>query len=173
MTLLEVVLAIAALGLVAASATTTLSYLYGAQVREQRQLAAGELAHRFILRHLDQPNKMPSESETVPYAKDLYRYELEVAPVGLNPSPHVARALADRRNESPVSIDRLEQITVRVWLSEDSGGSSRFDSNVPSAVLVRLIDPHYINRNPDTGWKLFQDKEWLREYIQNMLGRGR
>ncbi len=173
MTLLEVVLAIAALGLVAASATTTLSYLYGAQVREQRQLAAGELAHRFILIHMDEPNEMPSQSETTAYAKDFYRYELEVAPVGLNPSPHVASALADRRNESPVSIDRLEQITVRVWLSEDSGGSSRFDSDVPNAVLVRLIDPHFINRNHDSALKFFEDEKRRNQFIQEILGAGR
>ncbi len=173
MTLLEVVLAIAALGLVAASATTTLSYLYGAQVREQRRLGAAELAHRFILIHMDEPNEMPSESETVPYAKDLYRYELEIAPVALNPSPHVASALADRRNESPVSIDRLEQITVRVWLSEDSGGSSRFDTSVPNAVLVRLIDPHYINRNPHTAKKWFEDEKRRNQFIQEILGGGR
>ena len=107
MTLLEVVLAIAALGLIAASATTTLSFLYGTQVREQRRLGAGELAHRLVLIQLDNPNDLPGASESIPYAQDLYRYDIEVGSVALNPKEHVVQALASRRNESPVSIDRL------------------------------------------------------------------
>ncbi len=170
MTLLEVVLAIAALGLVAASATTTMSYLYGAQVREQRRLAASEMAHRIILMHLDDPTKMPSGPQ--PYAKDFYRYELEVAPVRLTPKPHVASALADRRSSSPVSIDRLEQVTVRVWLSEESGGSRRFTSDVPYMVLVRLMDPQYVNRNPDSAVKFFDNKDRLQDFVQDVLGGG-
>ncbi len=166
MTLLEVVLAIAALGLVAASATTTLSFLYGSQVREQRRLGARELAHRLVLIRLDDPSDLPGASEKIPYAQDLYRYDLHVAPVALHPQRHVMRAMARRRSESPVSIDRLEQITIRVWLSEESGGANRFDTSVPHAQIVRLIDPHYLNRNPDSGQKLFNDPNRWTHAIQ-------
>ncbi len=173
MTLLEVVLAIAALGLVAASATTTMSFLYGTQVREQRRLGARELAHRLVLIQLDNPNDLPGPSETIPYAQDQFRYDLQIAPVALNPKEHVVRSLAARRNESPVSIDRLEQITLRVWLSEESGGTTRFSANVPNAVLVRLYDPHYFNRNPDSGFKMFDDQARREQAIQEMLGGSR
>lgn len=172
MTLLEVVLAIAALGLVAASATTTISYLYGTQVREERRLAAAELASRLVLIFLDDPGNLPPKFTPIPYARDAFRYELVQAPISLKPSDHVRNALAQRRGDSPIPLDRFEQITVRVWLAEDSGGAERFDASIPHAVLVRLFDPNFFNRNPDSGFKAFEDEQRRLEMFNRVLGGG-
>ncbi len=170
MTLLEVVLAIASLGLIAAGATTTISFLYGSQVREERRLGASELASRLILIYLDNPNDLPPRSEQIAYGRDSFRYDLAVTPVRIRPRDAVRRALAERRSNSPIPIDRFEQVRVRVWLSEDAGGSRTFSSAVPSAVLVRLYDPNYFNRNPDSGAKLFEDEQRRNEMFQQILG---
>ncbi len=170
MTLLEVVLAIAALGLIAAGATTTVGYLYGSQIREERRLAATELASRLILIYLDNPNDLPDSSEQIAYGRDSFRYDLSVMPVRVRPHDAVRRALAERRSSSPIPIDRFEQVRVRVWLGENSGGSVNFSTAVPNAVLVRLYDPNYFNRNPDSGAKLFEDEQRRNEMFQQILG---
>jgi len=171
MSLLEVVLAIAILALIATSATTTLSYLYTSQVRGQQRIAASELASRLTLMFLDDPHTLPASSLPISSAHDEYRYELEKAPVELLPAPHVRDLLArNLRSPSPISFDRLEQITVRVWLSEGSGGSRGFDPDVPSAIIVRLYDPQYFNRNPDSGIRLFEDPARQQEMINQILG---
>ena len=121
-----------------------------------------ELTNRLILQYLDDKDTMPQQGLPILSENERYHWEMNVVPVRLVPArPDVAE---DRTNTSSVSVDRMEAITVTVWLSEESGGAAQFDARVPSATLTRLMAPIAL-RNPDTTNALAHDPTKQQELI--------
>lgn len=171
MTLLELVLAVALLGVVAASVAGLFGFVTSTQLRERQRLAAAEVAHRLVLSYLDDPTALPDPSLPVEYgppeAPARFRWEYREDRVRLQ---EVNGDRRDMTRQSPLNPDRFLVVTVRVWLSEESGGARYADGTAPMAVLSRLIDPVAV-RNPDSALNTILGNERGRErWIQNMMG---
>jgi type II secretory pathway pseudopilin PulG len=145
MSMLEVVFAVATLALITAAGFASIDFVMRLNLREQQRLGAAEVANRLLISYLDDEKSLPSEFNTISYGEFSYRYRksrtkfsvIEASPVD-----------APSSGARPLSLDRFQQITVRVWLSEETGGS--FDgSGAPSVTLTRLLDPVAL-RNPDS-----------------------
>ncbi len=167
-TFIETVLASALLALTVSTVLSVFGSATKAQARSQRFLGAAEIANRLILMHLDDPDSMPTRNGTIPYpphaSKPIeYRWELEATPIDVEDfSPQAVRR--NRATSSSISFeDRLENVRVRVWVSEKSGGSYEPVQGVPSVELVRLVDKFNFGRNPDS----------LRAMISTEEGRAR
>lgn len=167
--LMEVVVAVATLALVASTVVGAMGYLYARQRVEQQRLGAAELANRLVLSYLDDANAMPSQSVPIPYADASYRWSLAVDDIGLEESASVARAKRASTRRMSLKIDRLKQITIRVWLDERSGGSYTYEPRGPRAVLTRLYDPLNIARNPDSAQRLFDTDAGFTDIVNNVL----
>lgn len=145
LTLLESLLAIALLALVATSISNLMGYVRGSQRRAQLELAAAEVANRVIIQYMDDKwTLMDQAGLPVGYGPDddplYFRWDLRVGSVRLDTSDTAKRAAADRQSP-PNNVQAVEQVTVWVWLSEESGGSFQYDERVPSAVYTRLYAP--------------------------------
>lgn len=165
-TFLECVAAMALLGLAAASAFSVLEFVAGTQARQQQKLAATELANRLILMYLDDGLGMPEPGSLLEYGPHQYRWEYAEQPVVLAEARPEGR---DANRPPTLPIDRFSQVTVRVWLSEKSGGTRDGSGGAPSATLARIFDPHYF-RNPDSMKKLLEDPARMRRYIERIMG---
>jgi prepilin-type N-terminal cleavage/methylation domain-containing protein len=153
LTFIETVCAVALLGIVAATVFGAFNSVLGAQKRQQHRLNAMEVANRLILQYLDDKDTLPQAGLPVEYAEYKYRWDLREIPVRLEPArPEVAE---ERSSSTPVSVDRMQAVSVRVWLSDESGGSLQYDEVIPAVTLTRLMDPIAM-RNPDT-IKLYRD----------------
>lgn len=168
MTLLEVVLAVAILALITATVTGALTYFYGSQTRQQRQLAAAELANRLMMMHLDDENSVKALRGAIAYGSDEYRFSLVERPIQVRPTDALRQAIQEQRRQTPVSIDRLKQITVRVWLGEQSGGSFSIQPGVPQAILNRLIDPLGFTRNSDSAEHKLTDPDFISTLLEQI-----
>jgi hypothetical protein len=173
MTFLEVVFAVAMLGVVAASLFGAYGFAIAGETREQRRLGAAEVANRLILNYLDSPSGMPDPSLPVKYGDPprplLFRWEYFEEPV------RVVEAYGDRRDrarESPLKNDRFRQITVRVWLSELSGGSRYWEASTPSVTISRMLDP-VAPRNPDSYMAMIKNPSDFQRLIEAFMGKGR
>ena len=170
MTFLEVVAAMAMLGMVAASLVGVVSFVSGSALREQQQLACAEVANRLLLQYLDEPTKMPDNSKTVEYGPPerpaKFRWEYTEQPVRFQEANPEAR---DQTRTQPLSPDRFNQVTVRVWLSEDSGGSRVPEVSTPMATLTRILDP-VMPRNPDSYMNMLQDPQGFQRLMEQMMG---
>jgi hypothetical protein len=156
LTFIETVCAVALLGIVAATMFGAFNSIIGAQKRQQHRLNAMEVANRLILQYLDDKDTMPGAGLPVEYARERYRWDLREVPVRLEAArPEVAE---ERSSSTPVSVDRMQAIAVRVWLSEESGGSLEYTEVVPAVTLTRLMDPIAL-RNPDTNKTLLEPKK--------------
>lgn len=168
MSLLEVVFAVALLGMVVASIASLFGFATNYQLRERQRLAAAEVAHRLLLSYLDDPSEMPDPSMPVEYgppeAPARFRWEYREDPVGLI---EVGGDQRDASRQSPLRSDRFRLITVRVWLSEESGGSRTPDGGTPSVTLARMIDPVAI-RNPDSALHMLSTERGQRRWIEAM-----
>jgi prepilin-type N-terminal cleavage/methylation domain-containing protein len=170
LTFIETVCAVALLGIVAGTVYATFGNIMGGQARQQHRLNAMELANRLILQYLDDKRTMPQAGLPVLYGKDSYRWELSEVPVRLVPSrPDIAD---ERASVAPISVDRMQAISVRVWLSEESGGSHGYDTTVPAVALTRLMDPIAL-RNPDQTWRLSRDSSLQAELLERYGRIGR
>jgi type II secretory pathway pseudopilin PulG len=88
LTLLEIVLASALLGMVAAGILGTLSAIWGWQGRQQEVLGAAEVANRLILTYLDDETVMPSQALPVAYGPYRYHWKMDKEPVKIHdPDP--------------------------------------------------------------------------------------
>ncbi|MCA9298616.1 MAG: hypothetical protein KDA28_06090 [Phycisphaerales bacterium] len=174
MTFLEVVLAVALLGAIASTMFGAFEFLFRADARERHQLASAELAHRLMLQFLDDEESMPAPNLPVPYGpadnESLYRWSLERYQLRYEESVAVQEAQSNSRRTrtSPTDTrENLQQIVITVWLAEDSGGSTEPMPGTPMARIVRLYDPMFIMRNPDSADYLIQDPERLIRQITN------
>lgn len=167
LTFIETAAAAAVLGLVAAFVLGAFNTMIASQTRQQRRLGAAELCNRLILQYLDDREALPSPTLPIAYGGARYRWRLQEVPVRLSPArPDVA---AERANVSSLSVDRIQLITVAVWLSEESGGSYEPDATVPNYTVSRLLDP--VNtRNPDSFGNLLSNPQGkgFRDYMDRM-----
>ncbi|MFG0315464.1 MAG: hypothetical protein ACF8LL_14915 [Phycisphaerales bacterium] len=158
MTLLEAVCAVAMLAIVAASMFGTIDFLMTRQKMQERELAAMELANRLMLQHLDDPRELaddvnlPLRYNPGPHA-DLFRWDMETVDVEVELDE--AATLLDE-DALRFAQRRLEHVTVRVWLSEHSGGTYRPDGSPVVVELSRIVDP-FAMRTPEQVRKIFQD----------------
>jgi len=167
--LMEVVFAVVILAMVASTVVGAMGYLYSRQRVEQQRLGAAELANRLALSYLDDANAMPSTSVPIPYADASYRWSVDIDDVGLEESDSVVAAKRASNRRVSLKIDRLKQITIRVWLGEESGGAYGYDTDLPHAVIVRLYDPLNIARNPDSAERLFDTDAGFADIVNNVL----
>lgn len=172
MTLLEVVLAVTLLALTAGAALTAVSFAISGQERQAQRLAAAELANRLMLQHLDDEGSMPDGGSVVRYAALTYRWEIDAAPLRLTPAVTAPAAVPTGpgagANRS-AALDRLRRVSIRVWLSEESGGARTWEVGVPGAVLTRMVDPMAF-RNPDSFANTVGTEEGIRRLMQQMMG---
>src|SRR6188474_231252 len=96
MTFLEVVAAMALLGVVSASLFGVVGFVTGGQLRQNQQLAAAEVANRLLLQYLDEPTKMPGTNVKMEYGPPgkaaLFRWEYSEQPVAF------VEVMGDSRN---------------------------------------------------------------------------
>lgn len=168
LTFLETLFASALLAIVAAAVFSALSFVLGRQLYEQRTLAAYELANRVVLQYLDDPDQVPDPNLPLEYGKDRYRWTLAVDPVTVVASSETPKDAGDTRRSM---LDRVKQVTVRVWLGEESGGSQAFEPGapIPKAMLTRIMYP-MAYRNPDAFDRLINSDAGRRRLFDDMSG---
>jgi hypothetical protein len=149
MTFLEVTLATALLALVTASVFSAINFAIGSQSRHEQLLGAAEVASRVVVMYLDDPDStLAQQNRPMDYGLWRYRWSASSAPITL-------KADADAAAQSPSigagpSLSRLEELTVNVWLSEESGGAPDPAPGVPQFALKRMLDMNPTFRNPDS-----------------------
>jgi type II secretory pathway pseudopilin PulG len=170
MTFMEVVVGVALLSVVTAALFGLFSFITGMQLRQQQTLACAEVANRLILQYLDEPTKMPDEHKPIEYGPAgkpaRFRYEYKEEPIQLI---EVLPEQRDQSRTSPLSTERFRQVTVRVWLGEESGGTRYPEPNTPLITLTRLVDPMY-PRNPDSFMNMLNDPEAFKKFMETMMG---
>lgn len=142
MTFLEAVLASALLGIVAMGVFGALNYLVLQQKRAEQIAGASEVANRVVVMYLDSPDNMPQGGRPIAYGRHRYRWTYESAPIDVY-DPNATD------EPTPLSLTRLRELTVSVWLHEDSGGAYSPDAGTPGIVVRRMLDP-LATRNPDS-----------------------
>ncbi|MCA9277025.1 MAG: hypothetical protein KDA29_13470 [Phycisphaerales bacterium] len=165
-TFLEALLASVLLAMVASTLAGGVSFMTNSQRRMDQKLGAAELANRLILQYIDDRESLPDRSLPIEYDIDLYRWTLEEAPVEFvfdNIQADDAAGVG-----GGASLSRIKLITVRVWLSADSGGSLAYASDVPSCSITRLIDPLAFN-NPDSLKTLLEQPGGLERLFNSMM----
>jgi len=172
MSFLEIIFATALFGIVAASILGVFSFTINAMSREQRQLACAEVAHRLIMAYMDDKTAMPDTSKTIEYGPAesplKFRWEYREDMIALV-EPKEDRRLKIR--ESPVRSDRFRQVTVRAWLSEESGGTVKPEESTPQVTLTRMYDPLFM-RNPDSFLNSIFSTSGQRVFIEDLQGKG-
>jgi hypothetical protein len=169
LTFIEIVVAFALLGVVSGALFGVTGFATGMQLREQRRLACAEVANRMMLQYLDDATAMAEMPKVTAYGPDgnpsKFRWEYREEPIQL------IKANADAWDQTKTSAlpeDRFLQVTVRVWLSEESGGSRFPDESTPTATLTRLLDPVY-PRNPDSFMNMLNDPQAFRTFMNTMM----
>lgn len=154
MTFLEVVLASALLGIVAFGIFGALNYLVLQQKRAEQIAGASEVANRVVLMYLDSPDAMPPGGRPIPYGRNLYRWTYEAAPIEVYDPNATDEA-------TPLSLTRLSELSVSVWLHEDSGGAYSPNPGTPGILVRRMLDP-LASRNPDSFSRAVEDGTLIR-----------
>lgn len=178
MTFMEVTLAVALLALLSSTVFGAFSYLTGRQRLEQQKLGAAEVANRLMLQHLDDPDSMPEAGLPVEHGPDRYRWDQVQTPVKIKPAapanPQAAAAASTPAVQSSSTLlESTYQLTVRVWLSEESGGSSDLDLSVPNVTLTRIVYPTIAGRNPDSMQNMLKNNPGaMQRYRDLITGRG-
>jgi type II secretory pathway pseudopilin PulG len=165
-TFLESVLATVLLAMVASSLAGGVSFMTRYQQRMDQKLGAAELANRLVLQYIDDRESLPDNSLPIDYDIHQYRWALNESKVSF---------LFDNiRNDdsggvgSGASLSRIKLITIRVWLSEDFGGSRSYASDLPSCEITRLIDPLAFN-NPDSLETLLEQPGGIERLFESMM----
>ncbi|XVJ58775.1 MAG: hypothetical protein HEQ23_04985 [Tepidisphaera sp.] len=168
LSMLEVVFAMALLGVVIMATMSVLSFVHGSQVREQRNLAAAELANRLILMYIDDPNSPWQEGDTITWSTgEAYRWELIRSDVKIDSA---TQPPTEMNTSQGFGLERIHLIRARVWLDEQFGGSREFDESSPNAEISRLMDPISNMTRPDTGKSMY---EKYRGSMSDYLRSGR
>ena len=163
----EVIAAVALLGLVVASMTGAFSSMFAAQKRQDHRLACAELAHRLVVSYLDDPESMPSQHESLAYANSKYRWDMHLSRIDVRPGDEIR---IEQRGDD-LGLERFRDIVVRVWLSDESGGSPDYARGVPRAEIERVFDL-FPMRNPDSLEPLVESEPGLRRLIEIITGGG-
>lgn len=171
LTFVEVVCAVAIVGVIAAAAMAAVGSIVSAQERQLRRLGAAELANRLILQYMDDQDALPPRGMPLSYAGASFRWELKETKVRIEPArPEVA---AERARFTPLTLDRLTNVAVTVWLAEDSGGSAAPVAGVPAFQITRIFDPiPLIHRNPDSLRHRLEDPIAYQRMLQQFIGGG-
>ena len=166
MTFLEVVLAIALMGLIFAAVYSAFGFVGAMSRREQQKLAAAELANALIVQYLDDPNSLPT-TQPIDYGPWRFRYARAEEDVNFRE----ARPASATTRNAPKTTPK--QFTVTVWLSEESeGGSYDPDTSVPQVALTRIVVPLTV-RNPDSFNNMFATdagRRSMSEAAQGAIG---
>lgn len=164
LSMLEAVCAVAMLAIVAAGMFNTVDFLLGRQTAQERRLAAMELANRVMLQYLTDPNEieddqnLPLRYHSGPQA-DLFRWDMKVSRVEVKLDDAV-NDLGD--NALGFTRRRLKHVTVRVWLSEHSGGTFGAETSPVLVELKRLADPAAM-RTPEQIKAMYADPRQIRD----------
>ncbi len=164
MTILEVTLAMALLGFVVMAMFSAFGFAGAMSKREQQRLGAAELSSALIVQYLDDKNSLPSQ-QPIDYGAWKFRYHLREDKVGF------IEARPPAGTTRTVSLDRLKQVTITVWLSEESGGSFDPDGESPQVVLTRVVDPMAL-RNPDSFANMMSSDAGRRTLTDQIGGAG-
>jgi hypothetical protein len=174
LTFIETVCAVALLALITSMVFGGFESIYAQQLRQKHRLGAAELANRLVLQYLDDKNSLPSASLPLEYEGVRYRWTMREVPVRMvHARPEVA---AERAGASALTPDRLKAVTIRVWLSEESGGSFVDDGVSPAFAVTRLMDPiAAATRNPDSSNNMFTNAQLQRQFLEEIsrIGRNR
>ena len=169
---LEAVAAAALLGIVAASLLSAASFGTATQLRRERRAAAMDIANQLMIAWLDDPvNTTPERTrELFTYGRDseAYRWRVVVQAAKIDESRNARAARPDDR-QTPVTFDKLEEVTIEVWF--DDGVSLRGPGDGPSARLTRIVNP-FAFRNPDSMANTVNDPELRQRLIERMIGPG-
>ena len=166
-TLLEAVLATILLGMVAATLASAVAFMASSQRRSQQRLGAAELANRLMLQYIDDQDAMPNSTLPIEYDIDLYRWMIEVSPVEFT----MAQPSVEEENStvgSGINFERIRLVSIKVWLSEDSGGARGFSTQHPNSQLTRLIDPLAFS-NPDSLQTLLDTPGGMERLFQRLI----
>lgn len=161
LTLLEVILAVTLMGMLFGVVFGVIGTVDGIQLRNQRTLAAYEVAHRLVLAHLDDDTAMPSRSVPIDYGRFKFMYDLLQEPVvmELNRTQRASDA-------APQGLDRYKMVTISVYAADAVGDYFRPGERV--AELSRVYDP-FAPRNPDSAVRYFGDINKLMNRIGNLV----
>lgn len=174
MTLLEVVLAIATVALLCSTVLGAVTYMHQVELRQTHQLATAELANRIMLQYLDDKTAMPSPITPLEYGAHRYRWSLSESPVGFE-AVEVPEAAAQGQGRPPRNAippeKRYKIITVRVWLSEESGGAMQIEQGLAQAQISRLIDLLAF-RNPDSAENLLKQPGGMQQLLEALGAAG-
>lgn len=166
-TILEVVFAVVLLGMTSATLVSTNAYIYRAQGREAQRLGAAELANRLLLQYVDDKNALPSDALPIEYSRWRYRWKLDERRVSVVYDP--ASELEESAS-SGIGPERVRLLVVRVWLSEESGGSALYNQGVPSVVVSRMYDPlGFEYHSPDSNENQLSTDEGLRDIMDTII----
>ncbi len=164
LTLLETVLAVALLSMVALSVFGAINYCVGAHERGRQRLACAELANRLMLIYMDDDDELRQMPRALEYAGERFAWSVREAFVDIRPAKEDQARAAQ-------SLDRFKNVTIEVWLGEESGGESRPTGSAPAARLVRMLDPVPL-RNVDSLSGRLSDEAKKRAFI-DLLTNGR
>lgn len=165
-TFLEAVLASVLLAMVASTLAGSVAFMTRSQTRMDQKIGAAELANRLVLQYIDDRDSLPDKALPIEYDVHLYRWTLEEAPVEFVFDNVVADSSGGVG--SGASLGRIKLITIRVWLSADSGGSLAYSSEVPNCTITRLIDPLAFN-NPDSLETLLNQPGGIERLFESMM----
>lgn len=172
-TLLETVFGVTLLGLTAASFASAVAAIGSGSEKQQQRLGAMELANRLVLTHLDDPESLPDPTLAVAYGKWRFRWSREILPMLMTPSDTAAAVEGAATSASEIS-KRCETVVLKVWLSEESGGSYGFSDLVPNATMGRLVNRLNFARNADAMTRTLNtsDPARMQQLLREFIGSG-
>ena len=164
MTLLEIVLAITLLTILFGVVFGMIGMMDNIQLRNQRSIAATEVAHRLVLAHLDDDTAMPSKTLPIEYGRFRFMYDLRQETVVME------LGRTQRSGDvSPQGLDRFQMVTVNVYDAAPAG--DYFEKGELVGQLQRVYDP-FAPRNPDSANRYFSDPNKLLQRLNGWLNRG-
>ena len=166
-TLLEAVLAVILLGLVTASISSSLAFVYTQERQDELRLAAHEIANRLLIQYLDDESVITGmRGRPLDYGTSRFRWTLDIERVSMQMKEHEPGSNRPRAQYK----DRFELVTARVWLDSDTV-RGRLAQNTqgpePLAELSRLLDPGAA-RNQDSMNRLGKNQQRLMDLVRRM-----
>lgn len=164
LTLVEVLLSVALLGLAIGVVMSAVSSIAGMEGNGRKRLAAFEVANRLMLQYLDDPKQMPDKNLAIEYGDKKFYWELDETPAVMK---------VNRRQEAAgnlQALDRFKLIVVTVYDQDlNEAGSNTATVGEPLALLSRAIDP-FAPRNPDSLDTYEKDQSKITEMIRSLVG---
>ncbi len=166
---LEVILGVVLMGLVAATLATTVSAIGKSFRRERDRLAATEIASRVLLQRVDDEEAMPDPDKPIGYGEREFRFTIKEQPVIVSLSAPARDAIESSSRGGGVDLGRrIVNVTVTVWLAEESGGAYLYDPALPHAILNRLVDPLSFSTH-DSAERRLDTQEDLERFLGDFV----